>query len=205
LDTEEQAAQPVRRPRKAPAKTGATKREAKAPVKKVGGGAAKTAPVKRAVRQAPKKGGRLNAAELGLPTDAGEIANYITAYKGVGPKSVQSLIETFGAGRVFDALETKPDAVRDLMGAARADRLLQAWSEDIASRRGGSARPGREPAAERARAAARPAAGGAGRAQTAAEPAEGDAEPDEAAAGTARKGRTRRGGRRARKGQTAGK
>jgi hypothetical protein len=126
----------------------------------------------------------VNAAELGLPTDAGEIASYmVNAYTGVGPKSVQSLIEKFGASRVFEALESKPDAVRDVMGAARGDRLLQAWSRDVAARRAGNATP----------AAAAESGGNTGNAKSA-----GDSGP-------AKKSRSRRGGRRSRGGQTAGK
>ena len=164
------AARPGKRARKAPAKKAASK-SAAAPAR--AGKAAGATSGSAAAKKAPK-GGRIDAAELGLPTDAGEIANYITAYKGVGPKSVQSLIEKFGAGRVFDALETKPDAVREAMGAARADRLLEAWSEDIAARRAGKARPAAKA-------------------------------PSEAAEGPAKKSRTRRGARRGRKGQTAGR
>lgn len=77
-----------------------------------------------------------DARALGLPRDAAEVSTYIARnYKGVGPKSVQALIEKFGAGRVFEAFETKPDQVREVMGAARGDRLLEAWAADVAERR----------------------------------------------------------------------
>jgi uncharacterized protein (TIGR00288 family) len=96
------------------------------------------APAKKAAKKAAAP--RFNAGELGLPRDAAEVTTYIaTNYKGVGPKSVQALIEKFGAGRVFEALETKPDAVRDVMGTARGDRLLEAWSADVSARRAGAA------------------------------------------------------------------
>jgi hypothetical protein len=149
--------------------------------------ATRKTPAKKAAAatKAPRTGTGVNARELGLPTDAGEIASYmVNAYTGVGPKSVQSLIEKFGASRVFEALESKPDAVRDVMGAARGDRLLQAWSRDVAARRAGSATPA---------AALESIGGNAGSATSA-----GDS-------GTAKKSRSRRGGRRSRGGQTAGK
>jgi hypothetical protein len=134
-----------------------------------------------------KKGSRtpVNASALGLPTDAGEIASYmVNTYTGVGPKSVQSLIEKFGASRVFEALETKRDAVRDLMGAARGDRLLEAWTKDVEARRSGSATSAAQPTQATDRGA--------------------NADED-VVKGAAKKSRTRRGGRRSRGGQTAGK
>ncbi|HSJ30236.1 MAG TPA: NYN domain-containing protein [Longimicrobiales bacterium] len=127
---QEEAAQPASRARKAPAKKAPAKRAAKAPA----GQQTREKPAAKKAAVTPGKGGRTSIEGLGLPTDTGEIATYLTAYKGVGPKSVQSLIEAFGAARVFDALETKPDAVRDLLGA-RAETLLEAWADDIAFRR----------------------------------------------------------------------
>jgi hypothetical protein len=143
---------------------------------------AKKAPAKKAAaKKTTRTASKVNAAELGLPTDAGDIANYMaSAYTGVGPKSVQSLIEKFGAARVFEALESKPDAVRDVMGAARGDRLLQAWSKDVAARRAGTTSTAAPPALATGRGA--------------------KAEKDAGAA----KSRTRRGGRQGR-GQPAGK
>jgi uncharacterized protein (TIGR00288 family) len=105
-------------------------------------------PAKKSGRKAPETerknaapATRFDAAALGLPRDPAEVVTYIAAnYKGVGPKSVQALIEKFGAGRVFEALETRPDEVREVMGGARGDRLLEAWSDDVALRRAN--RPG---------------------------------------------------------------
>jgi hypothetical protein len=175
-------AQQGRRARKSPAKKAAAKKgarktaakssAARGPAKAAKTGAGST---RKAAAGLSDQSARVDAAELGLPTDAGEIANYIKAYKGVGPKSVQSLIGRFGAARVFDALETKPEAVRDLLGA-RADRVLESWSEDVAARReGATSAP------------------------------DGAAGATEGAGGAAKKSRTRRGGRRGRKGQPAGK
>jgi uncharacterized protein (TIGR00288 family) len=138
-----------RRGRKTPAKA-----SAKAPAKTAAAGAtsggrqAAKAPAKAATpRAAPAAGGRSAAqptkaarvdfdpAALGLPTDPGAIATYITSYKGVGPRSVQTLIETFGTGGLYKALQTEPDRVREVVGGARGEQLIEAWTDDIAERR----------------------------------------------------------------------
>jgi uncharacterized protein (TIGR00288 family) len=153
------------------------------PKKTAGGGAKKAA--KTAASPA-----RLDTAALGLPRDAGDVATYIaTTYKGIGPKSVEALIERFGASRVFDALENRPDQVRDVMGAARGDRLLAAWGKDVRARRraAGASKPAAAPAAPAAPARAARAAGAA------AEPGDEPATP-----GKTRTSRGRRGGRRRR-------
>jgi hypothetical protein len=93
----------------------------------------------------------LDVGALGLPKEAGEVASYIAAnYKGVGPKSVQALLERFGASRVFTAFETRPDEVREVMGAARGDKLLEAWADDIALRRANATSPDRAATAKSA-------------------------------------------------------
>jgi uncharacterized protein (TIGR00288 family) len=157
--------------------------EAKAePPKKTAGAGAK----KAAKTAAPAA--RLDTAALGLPRDAGDVATYIaTTYKGIGPKSVEALMERFGASRVFDALENRPDQVRDVMGAARGDRLLAAWGKDVRARR-------------RAAGASKPAAASAAPAK-AAKAAEAAAEPGDepATPGKTRTSRGRRGGRRQRR------
>jgi uncharacterized protein (TIGR00288 family) len=137
-------------------------------------------PAKKAARKASPGSDSIDAAELGLPRAAGEIARYIaTNYKGVGPKSVEALLERFGAGRIFDALQNRPDEVRSIMGTGRGDRLLQAWTADLAARR----------------------AGGDGKATDAADDHDGGETPTGNASG-----RTRRGGRRGRRGgRTAAK
>jgi uncharacterized protein (TIGR00288 family) len=114
--------------------------------------AAPSQPERRPAAAAPES----IATELGLPQEPGEVASYIASnYKGVGPKSVQTLIDEFGAGRVFDALAKVPDRVRELLGAARGDRLLDAWQEDVrrrhgdtgaATARGGTRKPAKRPA-----------------------------------------------------------
>jgi uncharacterized protein (TIGR00288 family) len=92
---------------------------------------------KAASRRAPADG-KFDPREFGLPVEAGDVASYIArTYKGVGPKSVQALLERFGASHVFEAFETRPDEVREVMGPGRGDRLLEAWSRDVGERRAG--------------------------------------------------------------------
>jgi hypothetical protein len=123
-------------------KAAKAKTAAKAPAKKAAKAA--TSPATTAATTTKSGGKKVDAAAMGLPTDAGEIASYMTQYPGVGPKSVQTLIETFGASGVYDALENEPDRIREVIGGARGERLLEAWMDDIALRRaqrgpGGSA------------------------------------------------------------------
>jgi uncharacterized protein (TIGR00288 family) len=130
-------------------------------------------------------GAAVDVAVLGLPREPDAVARYIASnYKGVGPKSVQALIDRFGGGGVFDALETRPDEVREIMGAARGDRLLSAWSQDLKARRTGAALTETGSAAPQA-------------AATQAAPRS----PEASAEGSARKSRGRRGGRRGRGGR----
>src|SRR5690606_4900581 len=70
--------------------------------------AAKKGGAKKGSGKQAAAGGRgptFDAAAMGLPVEAGEIASYMTQYPGVGPKSVQTLIETFGPAGVYGALE----------------------------------------------------------------------------------------------------
>jgi uncharacterized protein (TIGR00288 family) len=71
-----------------------------------------------------------------LPRDAAGVVAYLTAFKGVGPKSVQALVEALGPARVFPALEKQPDRIREIVPGARGERLLEAWQEDVARRAG---------------------------------------------------------------------
>lgn len=102
-----------------------------------GGVTAEPPPAKAARKVAAKKAeaARFDPSALGLPRGAGEIAAYLSAYKGVGPKSIQTLIESFGPSKVYDALQNRPEKVREALGTARGERLLEAWNADIAERR----------------------------------------------------------------------
>jgi hypothetical protein len=66
---------------------------------------------------------------------------YLSEYKGVGPKSIQALIDTFGATNVFDALQNKPDKVREVVSGARGETLLDAWADDYTLRKAQSTPP----------------------------------------------------------------
>ncbi|HSJ05294.1 MAG TPA: hypothetical protein VK936_01245, partial [Longimicrobiales bacterium] len=118
------------------------KKAATAPAKQAGSAPAKKAasgPAKKAAARGTPADGKFDPREFGLPVEAGDVASYIArTYKGVGPKSVQALLERFGAAHVFEALQTRPDDVREVMGPGRGERLLEAWSRDIGERRAGA-------------------------------------------------------------------
>lgn len=78
----------------------------------------------------------LDPVALGLPVEPDAVLDYLVAsYKGVGRRSGEQLIEAFGAGEVFRALDTKPDRVKEILGARRGESLLEAWRADVAGRR----------------------------------------------------------------------
>ncbi|HUF13743.1 MAG TPA: hypothetical protein VMN78_11630 [Longimicrobiales bacterium] len=79
----------------------------------------------------------LDPKELGLPTDAGAVQRYLTnRYRGVGDRTAEQLVETFGAEHVFAALQAASDRVSEVVGAHRAAALLDAWRLDYARRTG---------------------------------------------------------------------
>jgi hypothetical protein len=69
---------------------------------------------------------------LGLPTDEAGIRSYILGrYKGVGIKTVEALLEEFGAEALFNSLDTHPERVQKALGGSRrADLVLAAWKAD---------------------------------------------------------------------------
>jgi hypothetical protein len=71
---------------------------------------------------------------LGLPTGRDAVLAYLRSYEGMGPKSVQSLVDAFGANGVFHALRDQPDRVTEVLGATRGERLLQSWHHDYQKR-----------------------------------------------------------------------
>jgi uncharacterized protein (TIGR00288 family) len=89
----------------------------------------------------------IDSEALGLPTDRGAVIRYLSnSYQGVGQKTAESLIDAFGADRVFQGLNDEPDRVREILGAGRrTDALLNAWQRDLRRRStggtGGSADP----------------------------------------------------------------
>jgi len=78
--------------------------------------------------------GVVNPAALGLPTDPDEVVGYLsTSYKGVGRKTAESLVEAFG-DRLFTALNTEPQKVRNTVAVARAEMVLDGWRLDLEKR-----------------------------------------------------------------------
>jgi hypothetical protein len=125
-------------------------------------------------KAAAKTPTRIDLAALGLPTAPESVVEHIVGYKGVGQRSADQLVEAFGADRVFNALQTEPERVKEVLGARRGDALLEAWADDVAFRRANTV------------AAQRPAAG------------KGEPQPEGDGA-SSRRSRGRRGGRRGRR------
>jgi uncharacterized protein (TIGR00288 family) len=197
----EKAAQPAAKQAEAPEKAAEAPekaaqpaaKQAEAPAHAAAGGSRKPA------KKAQEPGG-FDPTALGLPRNAGDVATYIaTTYSGIGPKSVEALIQRFGGSKVFDALENRPDQVREVMGSARGDRLLAAWAKDVRARRRASGASGGKVAA-----GGKVASGGKGVKsipQAAVSPDAPAAREEQSGADKPRASRGRRGGRRQRRGQ----
>lgn len=128
------------------------------------------------------------AERLELPREAEDVVAYLTGrYKGVGAKTAESLIEAFGADRVFEVMHTEPERVRELLGARRGDAVLAAWEADYAAREPAEATVVVE-SADAAEEAAAPEA----------------ATPADGAPAGAKRSRSRRGGRRHKKAPAGG-
>jgi uncharacterized protein (TIGR00288 family) len=136
-------------------------------------------PAKQAGKQPAKQAGKparpgvpaaISAVALGLPSEPAAMVDYMaTNYKGVGPKSVQTLIDTFGAGKLYDTLEKQHDRIIEVMGTSRGENLIDAFADDLAARRANAAPDSRSVVAKQAATGGRPAkkrggppAGGAG-------------------------------------------
>src|SRR5690606_20911070 len=106
-----------------------------------------------------------------FPTEPAAVIARLSAYKGVGRKTAETLVEALGAGNVFPTLRDAPDRIREALGGGRrAELLIAAWQAEAAATN------------DQAEAAAAPAP---------------TAEAAEAGAtAPARRGRGRRGGRR---------
>jgi uncharacterized protein (TIGR00288 family) len=90
-----------------------------------------------ATSQAAVGTSRMPALEgLGLPSDPDAIVRYLThRYKGVGEKTAETLVETFGTG-LFTTLRDDPEAVSRVIPANRAEQVLEAWRADYERRTG---------------------------------------------------------------------
>src|SRR5690606_34821623 len=105
-----------------------------------------------------------------FPTEPAAVIARLSAYKGVGRKTAETLVEAFGAENVFPTLRDAPDRIREALGGGRrADLLIAGWQAEAGATND--------------------------RAQTAAAP-EPAAEAADAGAAPARRSRGRRGGRR---------
>ena len=89
--------------------------------------------------------------DLGLPTEEGAVIRYLSnSYQGVGQKTAEALIEEFGADGVFNGLNSRPDRVKEILGAGRrTELLLEAWERDHRRRSEGAAGD-KQPAGETA-------------------------------------------------------
>jgi hypothetical protein len=86
-------------------------------------------------RESEPTGPKVDAAELGLPTETDEQVRYLTtSYKGVGKKTAEKLVEGFG-GELFTVLQKEPERVQDVIPTARAETVLEQWKEDYDRRR----------------------------------------------------------------------
>jgi uncharacterized protein (TIGR00288 family) len=85
--------------------------------------------------EAPASAAASDLPQLGLPSDVESITQYLmNSYKAIGKKTADVLVEAHG-DRLFQVMETNPDAVRSLLPAARAEKLLEQWVDDVARRR----------------------------------------------------------------------
>jgi uncharacterized protein (TIGR00288 family) len=92
----------------------------------------------------------IDSEALGLPTDRGAVIRYLSnSYQGIGQKTAESLIDAFGADRVFQGLNDEPDRVREILGAGRrTDALLNAWQRDLRRRSTGGTAGSADPSGE---------------------------------------------------------
>jgi hypothetical protein len=97
-----------------------------------GEGGAPAATAVRSAPEAPVRGAGLEG--LGLPSEPDAIIRYLAhRYKGVGEKTAETLVETFGAA-LFATLRDDPEAVARVIPAGRAEQLLEAWNADYERR-----------------------------------------------------------------------
>ncbi len=76
----------------------------------------------------------VDASALGLPTDPEAQIRYLSnSYKGVGKKTAEALVEKFGE-ELFNVLQADPERVSEAIPSNRAERVLEAWQEDLERR-----------------------------------------------------------------------
>ena len=80
----------------------------------------------------------VDVTQLGLPTDPEAQVRYLSnSYRGVGKKTAEALVETFGE-QLFVVMLQEPTRVSTVIPAARAEALLAAFTEDVQRRAGQS-------------------------------------------------------------------
>ena len=89
----------------------------------------------RLARQAPvAPADAFDARALELPVSEKAIKSYLAnRYKGVGIKTAERLVESFGAD-VFKVLQQAPERVRKTLSRARANTVLAEWEKDYKRR-----------------------------------------------------------------------
>lgn len=132
------SASPKAEEKKAGAEAGSKKAASRSEPK---GSARKRSEKPRAKEAAPAE--QSVAERYGLPTDKKGVEAYILGrYKGVGPKTLAALIDAFGADKLFDALESEAERIREVLGSAhRASLVLDAWKADLEQRAESAAVP----------------------------------------------------------------
>jgi hypothetical protein len=79
--------------------------------------------------------GAVDASALGLPTDEQALIRYLAnSYPGVGQRTAEKLVETFGRG-IYGVMQQDPDRIGSVIPSNRAEKLLQGWQADLERRR----------------------------------------------------------------------
>ena len=78
----------------------------------------------------------VSLSELDLPKGEDRVVRYLTRYKGVGEKTARQFVDHFGDDS-FQVLHERPEEVKDVVPASRADQLVAGWQEDIKRRASG--------------------------------------------------------------------
>ncbi len=124
--------------------------EKKPPAKKTGKGKATrkepAADQSKAKASGPKKPagsgkqeagsqGVLEPSALNLPRGRASVIKYLSnSYAGVGKKTAETLVDELG-DELFQVLQTDPKRIQKVLPPARAEKVLDAWKEDLARRR----------------------------------------------------------------------
>jgi uncharacterized protein (TIGR00288 family) len=102
-----------------------------------GGGARRTRPDSgTAAPPDPEPPSDVDLSSLNLPRDKEAIIQYLTnSYKGVGGRTAEVMVESFGAD-VFRIFHEEPERLRQVV-PRRAEQVLEAWRADLARRAAG--------------------------------------------------------------------